>query len=763
MKHKYLFAALVAGCGLAICCHSGTEKPVAPGNLFADYRIADGFSIHLAAAEPLIEAPVVMDFDNRGRMWVVEMRGYMPNLAGTGESSPNGRISILEDTDNDGQADRSTVFLDSLVLPRAIAHVYGGLLYAAPPSLWFVEIDHDRPGRKTLVDSIYSDGGNVESQPNALMMNIDNWIYNANSNFRYRRQNGKWLKEPTPFRGQWGMAKDNFGRLYYNSSEIQIAGDYVLPNALIHNPYMKPVAAIDRMLTENQHVYPLHPTTVNRGGEKGILGADSMLVNITAACGPVLYRGDQFPDAYQQNVFVCEPEANLVKRDILHFGALQTTAEQAWTGKEFLASTDEGFRPVNLMNAPDGAIYVIDMHRGIMQHRAYATPYYRNSISRKNLDTLQSAGRILRIVSDGKPLSKLPDLANAGAAELVSLLKSPNGWVRDRAQELLIDRQDTSVAAALRTMALDAAHPISAIHALYTLEGLSAVSFDLLRQTAALSNPMLTAHSLLLLGNYASKARVPVMDKLVDTLVARNDTATNLYIAAALGSWIPLAPNTFLPTLVQLSGLYAGNAVFQEAVVSSLPQLEEKFYAQATSGPSSLKLRQEKKAGGSDNAVLKQILDQTIANRKAKKMNSIFVETAVPVDKRTAGLEIFQSTCSACHGADGEGKENLAPPLKGSPYLEGPTSRLAMILLNGLTGPVNVNGKQYTFNGSMPNFGNNFTDKQISDVIGYLHNSFVVHPPKGQQIEGKIKMLRGKHQGGPLTEEELLKIPGLND
>src|SRR5690349_20173223 len=186
---------------------------------FDSYKIADGFEIQLAASEPLIQAPVAMDFDDKGRMWVVEMRGFMPNLAGIGDNAPVGRISILEDLDKDGVAEHAKVFLDSLVLPRAVSHVYGGVLYNAPPNLWFVEIKNDKPGKNTLVDSLYSVGGSPEAQPNGLMMNIDNWIYSASSQFRYQRRNGKWIKEPTSFRGQFGISKDNFGRLYYNYNE----------------------------------------------------------------------------------------------------------------------------------------------------------------------------------------------------------------------------------------------------------------------------------------------------------------------------------------------------------------------------------------------------------------------------------------------------------------------------------------------------------------------------------------------------------------
>ena len=158
----------------------------------ADYQVEDGFSLKLIASESLLKAPVSMDFDNKGRIWVVEMIGYMPNLEGIGEEEPTGRISILEDLNKDGVADHAKVFLDKLVLPRALAHVYDGLLYVDGPKLWFVEIQNDKPGKKTLVDPVYAEGGNVEHSSNGLMMNIDNWIYNANYNFRYQLKNGKW-------------------------------------------------------------------------------------------------------------------------------------------------------------------------------------------------------------------------------------------------------------------------------------------------------------------------------------------------------------------------------------------------------------------------------------------------------------------------------------------------------------------------------------------------------------------------------------------
>ncbi len=738
MKYEILFLSLFLLMG---ACKNGTQKsPIS----FESYKVADGFEIELAAAEPLIEAPVAMDFDNQGRIWVAEMRGFMRDLSGTNDEAPSGRISILEDTDQDGLAERSTVFLDGLVLPRALAHAYGGLLYASPPYLWFVEIDNDKPGKKTLVDSSYAEGGSPEAQANGLMMNIDNWIYSANSQFRYRFKDGKWLKEPTSFRGQFGIAKDDVGRLYYNYNTIQLAGDYLLPNLLIGNPYFKPKEGINKVLTNNQRVYPLHATVVNRGYVEGVLDKDSLLVNVTAACGPLLYRGDQFPNEYKLNAFACEPQANLVKRNILTFEADKTTATQAWDDREFLASTDEGFRPVNLSNGPDGALYVVDMHRGIMEYRAFTTPYYNNGIVAKKLDTLINAGRILRVKAKGKNTGQGFNLSNHSTPELVALLKSENGWVRDRAQQLLISKQDKSVQVGLEKLVQDDRNIVAAIHALYVLEGLNVLSFEFLRKVAAEKPPMLSAHALVLLQKYCSD-NIDAMATLVKHLLGKNDPVINLYLAATLGPWNETTPQTFMPILLQLAQRFQDKPLYQEAIVSSLKGFEKDFQQGL-----------RKSGGWKKLGVLDTLLAEVIQNKQAGKMNSIYVQVKTPMDARTNGLQLFRTNCAPCHGVDGDGLEHLGPPLKGSEYVGGPTSRLAMIILNGLEGPIHVNGKLYQFNNTMPNFANNFTDKQIADIIRYLHNAYVTTPVKPITPE-QIKELRGK-KTGTLTEKQLLEM-----
>jgi len=703
-----------------------------------NYKIEDGFELSVIASESFFKAPVSMDFDNKGRMWVVEMIGYMPNLEGVGEDEPNGRISILEDLDKDGVIDHSKTFLDKLILPRALAQVYGGLLYSDGPKLWFVEIKNDKPGKKTLVDPIYAEGGNVEHTSNGLMMNIDNWIYNANYNFRYQLKNGKWLKEPTTNRGQWGITKDNFGRLYYNNNSTQLQGDFVLPNKAIRNKYFKPTVAEGQKLT-NDKVFPIHQTSVNRGYQKGVLDERGYLTEVTASCGPLIYRGGAFPDAYNQNAFVCVPEANLIKRNLMSFKNLQTVANQAVEGKEFIASTDEGFRPVNLFNGPDGAIYIVDMHRGIIQHKAYISQYLSEQLGNKKLDTLQNAGRILKVISKTNKLNPIPDLSKASSKDLVALLSHPNGWLRDRSQQILIQKNDKTIVKDLIALTKVNNDFSTAIHALYVLDGLNALTFETLSEVISQSKqPEIIAHSLGLTERFATIQNSAKMKTLSSQIFAQNNDLTDLYLAYSLNNWLK-TDNSFLSILSQIEKNHAEKRMYQEAIVSSLEGKEEQYLT--TQNPS---------------ALLKSNLAVAISNHQKKELNSIFVKEKNVVDNRTKGLQLFRSICATCHGADGKGIQDLAPPLKGSEYIDGSMKRLAAIILHGLSGPLTVNGKLYKLNNEMPGLVNNkdISDQDIVDIIKYTQNA-LAKEGKGISLSD-VKILRDKKPVGVLFNEKQL-------
>src|SRR6266511_704748 len=256
---------------------------LSPEQALNSFQLQPGFRIELVAAEPLVQDPVQLVFDPAGRLWVLEMRGFMPNIDGTGELEKVGSVAVLEDTDDDGKVDKRTVFLDELVMPRALALVRGGALVAEPPNLWFCQ-DTDGDGRcdkKTLIANDYAIEGdprhgpraNVEHTANGLLWAIDNWIYSANYSTRFRNTEGTWRREP--------------------------AGRNVQP-------------------LKDQSVWPIRVNPgVNRGYQKGELRPNASLAHFTAACAPLVYRGDNFPAEYHGNVFLCEPAGNLVRRNVL--------------------------------------------------------------------------------------------------------------------------------------------------------------------------------------------------------------------------------------------------------------------------------------------------------------------------------------------------------------------------------------------------------------------------------------------------------------
>ena len=293
--------------------------------------------------------------------------------------------------------------------------------------------------------------------PNGLLRAMDNWIYSAYGSKRYRfDEAGKLVGETTSTRGQWGIAQDDVGRLFYNHNEDQLRVDLIPYEYLQRNPNLHDPAGSNVRLMPDETVFParVNPGT-NRGYRKGTLRPDGTLRTYTAACGPTIYRGDLFPTEFRGNAFVCEPAGNLVRRDILleHDGVF--SARSAYANTEFLASTDERFRPVNLCTGPDGALYVVDMYRGIIQHKDFLTSYLRQQSLSGGLEKPLDQGRIYRVVPDGTKLGALPKMTDQSPTALVGCLSHPNGWWRDTAQRLLVEGRSSAAVPPLEKLACD--------------------------------------------------------------------------------------------------------------------------------------------------------------------------------------------------------------------------------------------------------------------------------------------------------------------
>jgi mono/diheme cytochrome c family protein/glucose/arabinose dehydrogenase len=454
------------------------EAPVlTPAQALQSLRLPAGYHAELVASEPLVQDPVAVDFDADGRMYVVEMRGYMPNLEGTGEDVPKGRIVVLQDTNDDGKMDRKTVFLDSLVLPRSVKVLEHGVLVATTPELWYAK-DTNGDLRADSKVRVRDDYGNLQSNPehnaNTPFWGIDNWIHNANYEGEFRLRDDHFEFRPTASIGQWGVTQDAYGRLYRNSNEDPLHADLVPAHYYKRNANQSRSRGVYEALTANVAVFPAHPTpAVNRGYMDGVLRPDSTLARFTSAGSPTVYVGDRLPHELVGNVFVTEPAGNLVHRFTVQEtpdGGLK--AVSAYEGEEFVASTDTRFRPVNVASAPDGTLYVVDMYRGIIQHKAYITPYLAGEIQAHGLEQPVGLGRIYRIVHDGTKRDRRPQLSKRSPAELVGFLSHPNGWWRMTAQRLLVERNAREVAPALRKLVAESPNELARLHALWTLDGL---------------------------------------------------------------------------------------------------------------------------------------------------------------------------------------------------------------------------------------------------------------------------------------------------
>ena len=713
----HFFCLLAALCCMAGCSPDLPEKDVP----MEEFQLEAGFSMSCLAAEPLVNTPVAFDFDLENRIWVAEMPAYMPNAAGREEDAPIGKIVILEDRDRDGRIDTRKVFLDSLVLVRALALVHGGLLYAEPPALWFVEIEGDRPGRRIMVDSTYAPGLNPEYQANGLRYNLDNWIYSAGGDKRYRYRGGAWEKDITFYRGQWGISHDRQGRLIYNSNARQLMGDFVLPGLVERNSNIAAQFASGRSLCENQRVFPRRRTLVNRGYQPGELDSLGRLRNFTAACGPEVYLGDNFPDSFHENAFVCAPEAHLVKRNVLTSDEKGLPlAWQAYEKKEFLASSDSLFRPVFLKTGPDGCLYLADMRHGIIQHQAYMSLYLKHETEKQGLDTVTGRGRIYRICYQDLNKSPLPSLRNPKDSELLALLGHANGWQRMKAQQLLIQRENTALVRELEEMVADTQISLKALHALWTLEGMEALSAGTIQSALLSGDPMRISAALKILAE-SEPGFASGLEGTIARLSQRWDYQTNLYLAAMTGSRAAAAPDESFKLLGDLLSRYADDTLFWEMAASGIQGSEQQLIEYLSSGKT--------KATGAQASFSSWLNGQLEASRRNKpRRENVFDHT----DPRTAGLVLYRTYCEACHRHDGSGTNGLAPPLVGSEVVNGAEAALSGVIWNGKSDPVRVNGKWIRYNEPMPAFRDNpaWDSLKLAAVTAYVKNAFAENKAK---------------------------------
>jgi glucose/arabinose dehydrogenase len=554
-----------------------------PAEELATFRVAEGFRVELVAAEPLVVTPVAIDWDEAGRLYAVEMRGFMPNLAGEGEDAPNGRVVVLEDRDGDGAMDRRHVLLDGLVLPRALAVLPEGVLVGAPPDLWLCPPFAEQPACRSPRRLTHYGRGrhDPEHAENGLLPGLDGWLYNAKSDRRFRLERGAWREERTGFRGQWGIAQDDEGRLYTNHNSAFLFVDLFPAEYMARHPATDPRErrpGLAEALARDATVHGVRVAPgLNRAYLEGVLRPDGRQNGPTAVAGLAVNRAEALGADARGDVFVPEPAGNVVARFHVRIDALAASAEPVrtpdpdWGEREFLASSDERFRPVNVAFGPDGALYVADLYRGVIQHANYASEHLRRYAAEQGLEAPLERGRIWRVVREGAPRDAAPDVARATTAERVRLLDHPNAWVRDRAQRRLAHERDPAAAGLLRELAHFG--PKGRIHALWTLDALGALSDATWREGLADADPAVRRAALRAGDRLLREAPTPARLDAVLAATRDADAAVRLQALHSLGEAPALARP--LGALLDAVARAPDDALVRQAALSGLAGLEE--------------------------------------------------------------------------------------------------------------------------------------------------------------------------------------------
>jgi mono/diheme cytochrome c family protein/glucose/arabinose dehydrogenase len=464
---------------------SEESPPLSPDQALKTFYMPPGYHLELVASEPLVEEPIAIDWDVDGRLWVVEMPGYMRDVAASGERDPIGRIVVLEDTDRDGRMDKRTVFADGLVLARSVKVLAHGVLVSEPPNLWLM---HDTDGdfrvdtKELVFDRFGPRDGDPQNNANGFDWGLDNRLYTAGvTTVDLRLKHGLFEVRDTLQRGEWGVTHDDAGRTYRNTNESALHVDLVPTAYYARNPdLLRTRGSYERLATDENGlnvVWPVRPNRgTNRAYQAGIDRPDGTLAKFTAVCAPLVYRGDRLPADLYGNVFVAEPAANLVSRIVLDADDGIVRARKAYDRGEFLASTDERFRPVYLSNAPDGTLYVVDLYRGILEHRISLTQYLRDYILKRGLERPTGMGRIYRVVHETTRRDLATNVpADAPVERLAAMLRHPNGWWRDTAQRLLVERDDRGAVPVLTQLAARSRDVRTRLHAMWTLDALDAI------------------------------------------------------------------------------------------------------------------------------------------------------------------------------------------------------------------------------------------------------------------------------------------------
>ena len=521
-----------------------------------------------------------------------------------------GRVKFLEDLDSDGRYDRATVFLDNLPFPTGVMPWRNGVIISAAPDILYAE-DTDGDGKADVVKVLFTGfrEGNQQHRLNGFEYGLDNWIYGANGDsggtitcvnttapgaptsnlksetpnpkpvpisgrdFRFRPDTGEF--EAIEGQTQFGRRRDDWGNWFGNNNPTWLWHYWLPDRYLRRNPHLA-VKSSKQMLAnypDSTRCFPISTPPIRFNQPQSVN-------HVTSGCSPTPYRDDLFGPAFATSVFISEPVHNLVHREVLKPDGVSFTSRRApdEQDREFLASTDNWFRPTMLKTGPDGALYIADFYRFVLEHPEWIAP---ETQARLDLRAGADKGRIWRVLPVDKPTRKIPNLAKLNATELVAALDSPSGWQRDTVQRLLVERQDKAAVEGLKKLAVEAKNPKARVQALCSLEGMSAASRELLTKMLNDEQPGIREQALRLAEPFLrNDDEPPQLGKPTlrgAVLSQRHQADTNprlaFQLALALGEWSVADPE--MGAGVQLGSLavkYAADAKIMVAVMSSAPR-----------------------------------------------------------------------------------------------------------------------------------------------------------------------------------------------
>jgi putative membrane-bound dehydrogenase-like protein len=597
-------------------------RPLTPEEGRTRFRLPDGFRIELVAAEPLLREPTGLCFDARGRIFVCELHGY--NLDGyydilelnkTGvldtavrripasqeaerraAKETYGTVRMLE-TDGGGRVVRSTVFADRLPPCYGVVPARDGVIVLCAPDVVYLA-DRDGDGKAEVRETLFTGFGvgEIWTRISNPRWGPDNWIYAAagmasggtirgphlkgevklgSTCFRFK-PDGSRIEPVSGGTSGFGLALDDWGDRFLCTNQQHAL--YVAPlpyEALARNPYTAAVNPVVNVCTYGHpaRVFPTSqpdPWRRKRGRQAEwvkFYGASETSAGLfTSACAPALYRADQFPEAYRGNHFSCEPAQNLVHRCLLEPQGAGFEARRADEGREFLTSTDRWFRPVNLTVGPEGALYVVDMYREIIEDYS-AIPRYLQQQYVESLRNGHDRGRIWRVVYGDKTPATDANLAAGGPDRLLAELASPSAWRRLTAQRLLVERGERKAVPALEELCRSGRTPQARLHALYTLEGLGALTPESVAKALGDAHYGVRLHALRLAGRW-----LDLEPALLAKVLARAedpDPKVRLQLALTLGE--SRSPDV-LPVLAHLASAGGQDPWMRAAVLSAAPE-----------------------------------------------------------------------------------------------------------------------------------------------------------------------------------------------